>query len=354
MTSRERMETVLRGGRPDRIPFVPSIYEHGAAVIGVTPSEASQDPGLMARAAIESFRRYGHDLITVGIDIYNIEAEAFGCPVRRFTDSSIPAIEGHPLGDTEQLDSSSLAIPREASSNRLGLIVEACRTAMREVGEETVVYACMGGPFSQAVELRGFDRLVADMLETPEAVHALLEKTTALSIAHALRLSQTGVGVNIYESWATLPLISPAIFRDFVVPYEKRIVRAVREKHSTPGPAVIMGGDTSALIDFFIETGTSLVVADYMTDFTFMRTRLAAAGSSMVIRGCLDPKKIGRGDWAGLAEPIQALARKARGLDAYAWGCGCVPLTTPRENVLRFKELCLAADPGAVDPTVRG
>jgi len=26
----------------------------------------------MARAAVESYRRYGHDLITVGIDIYNI------------------------------------------------------------------------------------------------------------------------------------------------------------------------------------------------------------------------------------------------------------------------------------------
>jgi len=38
----------------------------------VTPSQASLDPVLMARAAVESYRRYGHDLITVGIDIYNI------------------------------------------------------------------------------------------------------------------------------------------------------------------------------------------------------------------------------------------------------------------------------------------
>ena len=350
MTSRERMETVLRGGRPDRIPFVPSIYEHGAALIGASPSEASRDPDLMARAAIESYRCYGHDLVTVGIDIYNIEAEAFGCPVRRFTDSSIPAVEDHPLGATVRLDPSGLALPREGGANRLGLIVDACRTVMREVGRETMVYACMGGPFSQAVELRGFERLVADLLETPDAVRGLLEKTTALSIAHALRLSESGVGVNIYESWATLPLISPAIFRDFVVPYEKRIVQAVRGRFSTPGPALIMGGDTSALIDLFIEAGSSLVVADYMTDFAFMRTRLAAAGSSMVIRGCLDPKRIERGDWAGLAGPIRALARKARGLDAYVWGSGCVPLSTPRENLLRFKQMCLSADPDAEDP----
>ncbi len=346
MNSLERMNLVFNGKKPDRVPFVPSIYEHGAAVIGVAPSQASMDADLMARAAVDSFLIYGHDLITVGIDIYNIEAEAFGCPVKRFSDSSIPAIEGHPLGETETLDVSALMIPEEgAAGNRLGLIIDASRKVMQEVGEDTVVYACMGGPFSQAVELRGFDRFIMDIYKTPFAVRELLEKTTELSISHACRLSTVGVGVNIYESWATLPLISPDIFRDFVVPYERRIIRAVKEKFSTPAPAVIMGGDTSVLIDFFIEIDTSLVVADYMTDFAFMKKKIEAAGTEMVIRGCLDPKQIERGDWAGLAGPIKALAQKSRGMNNYVWGCGCVPIDTPREYLLRFKEMCLSANP---------
>jgi uroporphyrinogen decarboxylase len=347
VNSLERMKLVLNGARPDRVPFVPSIYEHGAAVIGVTPSQASTDADLMARAAVDSFMAYGHDLITVGIDIYNIEAEAFGCPVKRFSDRSIPAIDGHPLGELEILDAAELRVPEEgARGNRLGLIIDACRRVMREVGEQTVVYACMGGPFSQAVELRGFDRFIMDIYERPSAVHELLEKTTALSISHARRLSSVGVGVNVYESWATLPLISPDIFRDFVVPYEKRIIRAVKERYPTPAPAVIMGGDTSILIDFFIEVGTSLVVADYMTDFSFMKEKIQAAGSGMVIRGCLDPKQIERGDWAALEGPIRTLAQKSKGMNNYVWGCGCVPLDTPREYLLRFKEMCLSADPG--------
>lgn len=346
MNSLERMNLVFNGKKPDRVPFVPSVYEHGAAVIGVTPSQASMDTDLMARATVDSFLVYGHDLITVGIDIYNIEAEAFGCSVKRFIDSSIPAIDVHPLGEMDTLNVSELRVPEEgAAGNRLGLIIDASRKVMQEVGQETVVYACMGGPFSQAVELRGFDKFIIDMYETPSTVHELLEKTTALSVSHVCRLSTVGVGVNIYESWATLPLISPDIFRDFVVPYEKRIIRAVKEKFSTPAPAVIMGGDTSVLIDFFIETDTSLVVADYMTDFAFMKRKIDAAGSGMVIRGCLDPKQIERGDWAGLAGPIKALAQKSRGMNNYVWGCGCVPLDTPREHLLRFKEMCLSVDP---------
>ncbi|MBN2553785.1 MAG: hypothetical protein JXB06_13490 [Spirochaetales bacterium] len=344
MNSLQRMNLVFDGEKPDRVPFVPSIYEHGAAVIGVTPSQASTDADLMARAAVDSFLAYGHDLITVGIDIYNIEAEAFGCPVKRFTDRSIPAIDGHPLGGMDTLDASGLEVPEEgAGGNRLGLIIDASRTVMREVGDRTMVYACMGGPFSQAVELRGFDRFIMDIYERPSTVHELLEKTTALSVSHACRLSSVGVGVNVYESWATLPLISPDIFRDFVVPYEKRVIRAVKEKYTTPAPAVIMGGDTSILIEFFIEVDTSLVVADYMTDFSFMRKKIQSAGSGMVIRGCLDPKQIERGDWEGLERPIETLAQKSAGMNNYVWGCGCVPLDTPREHLLRFKEMCLSA-----------
>ena len=340
----ERMNRVFRGEYPDRTPFVPSIYEHGAAVIGSTPSIASCDAVLMAAAAVESYRAYGHDLVTVGIDIYNIEAEAFGCPVRRFDSHDIPAVYAHPLGARETLNCTDLAIPDEDDGgNRLGLIVEACRRTYAELKDEVPVYACMGGPFSQAVELRGFDRFLMDMVDVPEAAHGLLRKTTELSIQHARRLSAQGVGVNVYESWATLPLISPAIFRDFVVPYEKRIVAEIRSSFDTPAPAVILGGNTSMLIDFFIDIGTSLVVADYMTDFVFMRSKLAEHDSRMVVRGCLDPKRIERGEWKELQVPIDTLAVASADMPNFVWGCGCVSIGTTKENLLRFKDVCLEA-----------
>ena len=92
MTSRDRMERASRGEAGDRTPFVPSIYEHGAAVLGRSPGEVSRDADLMARAAVESYRRYAHDLVTVGIDIYNVEAEAWGCAVSRGEGTSVPGV----------------------------------------------------------------------------------------------------------------------------------------------------------------------------------------------------------------------------------------------------------------------
>ena len=200
----------------------------------------------------------------------------------------------------------------------------------------------MGGPFSQAVELRGFENLIIDMLDSPDAVSALLDKTTELSVDQARRLSQRGVGVYLYESWATLPLIAPDIFETFVVPYNKRIITAVRDEFATPPPAVIMGGDTALLIDLFIEAGTSLVVADYNTDFDLIKSRIASR--PMIVRGCADPKMIERGDWCGLETALDTLARKAAGMPNFVWGCGCVSYNTPVDHVLRFKDMCLAAD----------
>ena len=337
----DRMNAVLAGQAVDRWPWIPSVYEHGARLLEKSPGEVSRDAQLMSEAALTAYRIYQHDLVTVGIDIYNIEAEAFGCPLSDGAGKSIPGVTAHPLG-SGNLEPEKLAIPEPGSDNRLGLIADAVDRVIGQIGGEVWVYACMGGPFSQAVELRGFEALIGDIYENPSAVHSLLDRTAKLSVQQACRLSAKGAGVNLFESWATLPLIDPSIFQNFVVPYNKRVIDIVRGRYSTPPPAVIMGGDTARLIDFFLQAGAGLIAADYMTDFAFMRARLG--DHPMIIRGCVDPKMIERGQWDKLEAMIDKLAEKAAGMTRFVWGCGCVSYDTPPESLLQFKQLALAAD----------
>ena len=145
----------------------------------------------------------------------------------------------------------------------------------------------------------------------------------------------------MYESWATIPLIDPDIFATFVVPYNKQVIAAIRQKFQTPPPAIVMGGNTSILMGFFVEAGSSLVVADYNADFDFIRTK--TVGRDMLVRGCVDPKVIERGGWDEVSLAVETLARKACGMQNFLWGCGCVSYNTPPEHVLRFKDMCLAA-----------
>ena len=339
MTSIERFESILRGIFPDRIPFVPSIYEHGAAVLRKRPADVSHDPELMANAALESYALYNHDLVTVGIDVYTVEVEAFGCDISSPKDFSIPGVVNHPLSRERLLDPESLQVPKTNGTNRLALIAEASKKVYSEIGDHVWVYGCMSGPFSQAVELRSFEKLLMDVEQSPNLVHELMEKTTELSINQAKSISQQGCGVYVSESFATIPLISPKIFKHFVVPYHKKIIASIRGEFSTPPPAVIMGGNTAILIDFFIEAGSAFAVADFNTDFEFVKSKTER--KDIIIRGCVDPKIIERGDWEQLERAVVTLVKKARGMINFVWGCGCVSYNTPGEHLLRFKKMCL-------------
>ncbi len=341
LTNRERMDRLLKGQVPDRVPFVPSVYEHGARLIKLPPGPVSRDAELMAQAALKAYELYQHDIVTVGIDIYNIEPQAFGCEVSQAEDGSVPGVKTHPLADAASCDIGQLAIPQVDESNRLGTIEVASRRVYEEIGEKVWVYACMSGPFSQAVELRGFEQLILDTIEDPPLVHRLLERTTELTKQQASRLSATGCGVNLYESWATIPLITPALFDEYVVPYNRQVIEMIRSHYRTEPPAVIMGGNINLLVDFFIEVDTSLMAVDYKADIDLIKSR--TAGRNIIIRGCVDPKLIEREDWDALQESIDQLARKSRDINNFVWGCGCVTYDTSAENLLRFKDMCLRA-----------
>ncbi len=341
LSNRERMDRIAQGQAPDRVPFVPSVYEHGARLIEKAPGPTSRDATLMAQAALKAYELYQHDIVTVGIDIYNIEPQAFGCEVSRGANGAIPGVKSHPLAQASRRKIDRLAIPQVDGSNRLGVIEEACRKVYEEIGEKVWVYACMSGPFSQAVELRGFEQLIVDTIENPELVHRLLERTTELTKQQAARLSKTGCGVNLYESWATIPLITPAMFGEYVVPYNRQVIDMVASHYSTEPAAVIMGGNINLLADFFVEVGTSLMAVDYKADFDLVRSKTAEA--NIIIRGCVDPKLIEREDWDTLQDSIDELARKSRDMHKFVWGCGCVTYDTPAANLLRFKDMCLNA-----------
>jgi len=77
--------------------FCPSVYEHAARIIGKSPWEISRNGRLLSQAHIETFRLYNHRPIVAGIDIYNLEAEAYGATVNRPAGTGVPAIVSHSL-----------------------------------------------------------------------------------------------------------------------------------------------------------------------------------------------------------------------------------------------------------------
>src|SRR5271169_2435987 len=64
-----------------KIPFSPAIYEHAARFVGRTPWEVSRDPELLFEAHRRAWLEYRHTPVCVGIDIYNLETEAYGAKI---------------------------------------------------------------------------------------------------------------------------------------------------------------------------------------------------------------------------------------------------------------------------------
>jgi len=135
-----------------KIPFMPTILEHTAGIVGISPSMAARDASKMAQAHIAAYELYGHDAVTIGIDIYNIEAEALGCEVRYHDDFSIPGIVTHPLASEFSLKE----IVFSTDKGRITDVLEAIDKVNGKIGRETRVGAAICGPFSIAVELYGY------------------------------------------------------------------------------------------------------------------------------------------------------------------------------------------------------
>ncbi|MHC4363221.1 MAG: uroporphyrinogen decarboxylase family protein, partial [Planctomycetota bacterium] len=81
MSPKERVRLALQGRETDRPLFCPAIYEHMAKLVGRSPSEVSRSAGLLEQAVLAEYETYAPDMLTVGIDIYNVEAEALGSEV---------------------------------------------------------------------------------------------------------------------------------------------------------------------------------------------------------------------------------------------------------------------------------
>ncbi len=326
MTSRERFAALARGEPVDRLPFAPTVLEHSAAVIGRTPSECARDGRLLADAQVAAWRAYGHDLVTVGIDVYNLEAEALGCEVRFHEDRSVPGIVSHPLAVPSRLPDLTF----DKARGRIGPTLAAAADVLARIGSDVPVSMGICGPFSIAVELRGYERLMEDCADDPDRARGLIDALLEHQCRYCDAILAEGLGVTVFESWATPPLLSPALYAAFAAPAETSLVRHLRNRGAATAPLVI-GGDTTAVVDAILATGTTLLVADSSVDLGgFLRK---ASALDRTLRGNLDPKRLASSTPEHLLSLVDAMLDIAGGYRRFLVGTGVVSYDTPPENL---------------------
>jgi uroporphyrinogen decarboxylase len=317
--------------------FAPSVYEHAARVIGASPWDVSRDVRLLAKGHAEAYYLYQHRPIVVGIDIYNLEAEAYGAVVRRASGNGIPAIQEHPLSTARELIDLEPFDPK--SAGRIPLAIEAA---------ERVVAACPGadvrvplsGPFSIAANLMGFENLLSEVQTAPDLVAQALMSLVTGQVDFCREIVRHGLGIAFFESAAAPPLLSPANFRDLELPALKAIMGKTSGLVSHLVPC-IMGGDTLPILDHLLVTGTGYVCCPAETNQRGFMEKMKSH-PEVKVRINMDPGPITANDFEAIKKEVNRVIALAPDDRDLCIGTGCLPFEADPQMVLKTKEYILS------------
>ncbi len=317
--------------------FAPSVYEHAARVIGESPWDVSRDVRLLAKGHAEAYRLYQHRPIVVGIDIYNLEAEAYGAVVGRASGNGIPAIHEHPLSTAQELIDLEPFDPK--SAGRIPMVIEAA---------ERVLAACpgadvrvpLGGPFSIAANLMGFESLLYEVHTAPDLVAEALMSLVAGQVEFCKEIVRHGLGIAFFESAAAPPLLSPANFRDLELPALRAIMAQTSVLVSHPVPC-IMGGDTLPILDHLLATGTGYVCCPAETNQRGFMEKMKSH-SEVKVRINMDPGPITANDFNAIRKEVDRVIAVAGNRPDLCIGTGCLPFEADPQMVLKTKEYVLS------------
>lgn len=316
-----------------KLQFAPSVYEHAAALIGRSPWEVSRDADLMFAAHRAGYLEYGQAPVVVGIDIYNLEAEAYGGVVVEPSGSGIPAIVEPVVASVRQGLALRAFDPRR--DGRIAMAVDAARRLAREFPDADVRIP-VSGPFSIAVSLRGITSLMLDVADDPGATAAWLMLLAENQRAFCEFIIEAGLDVAFFESAAAPPMLSPHQFHDIELPALERAMAVAASIAGHPVPCV-MGGDTTPILDDILSTGTGYVVCPFEAPDQAAWLAKTSGRPDVVVRINMDLRIITRGPDAAILREVDRVLALATARPNCVLGTGALPYETPPANVKLIK-----------------
>jgi uroporphyrinogen decarboxylase len=325
---------VRKGERDDvSIPFSISVYEHAARLIHRSPWQVSRDAELLWRAHRAAYLLYQHFPVVVGIDIYNLEAEAYGCAIHRPGANGIPAITRPRFSSLRE----ALALePFDPSrAGRIPMVIGAAKRLAAEFPEADIRVP-VSGPFSIATSLLGLDALLSTVATDPATAREFLTRLIPGQLAFAREVMAAGLDVAFFESAAAPPLLSPSQFREVELPALRATMGEVAAAAGHPVPCII-GGDTEPIIDYMMETGTDFVICPAETDREQFLRHMEAY-PEVRVRVNLDPRVYTWGTREEILAEVDRVIALAQGRPNLLLGTGAVPYETPPENLLLIRD----------------
>jgi uroporphyrinogen decarboxylase len=317
-----------------KIAFTPAIYEHAARFVGRSPWAVSRDSDLLFEAHRRAYLEYQHQVIAVGIDIYNLEAEAYGARVEKPEDDAIPAIHQPLLATLEA--GLELAAFDPACDGRIAMVLKTGQRLKREFPGADVRIP-VAGPFSLAFNLRGISNLCEDAILRPVETTQLLMHLAENQAVLCRAIAQAGLDIAFFESAAAPPILSPKQFRGVELPALQRMLSLAAECVGHPVPC-IMGGNTYPILPELLSTGTNFLVCNVETNQQAFVETVWRTHPHVKIRVNLDPGVVACPEPERIYRAIDHLLAIVGDRTNCVMGTGALPYETPFENLRLIRQ----------------
>lgn len=246
MNSVERVQAALRRQIPDRVPILEFVVDEKVARAAV--------PG--CRDAADAMDRLDLDAVCCGAHFLHVQENADGTYMDEWGVTYLPGPEvtPHPLAGPirSMADAKRYRTPDPAAPHRLGKLPDLVRRYKRR---RAIVFHHRAA-FMWSAYLLGLDQILMDLLAEPEKVELLMDKVLACNLAIVRCAIRAGAEIIVLgDDYAGNqgPMMSPAMFRHFILPRLERMVDLIHEegalciKHSD--------GNLYSLLDMIVSAG---------------------------------------------------------------------------------------------------
>lgn len=259
MTSRERVREAMNLRQPDRVPVMCQLsIGHMLLQLGTPPVEFWHDPALFADGLVKLRAQYDFDGILVSLHGHDPEW-------RRKISSRRPSDDGEIVTFT---DGHEMMYPPDDLPRPPGGVPRASKTisefdlgdlpktltyipvsgglhfqlhpdhlfdifpSLREkIGPDYSLHGEVTSPFDYFLDMFGYQDGLMNLIDDPEKSKAILSHFAGLVSRLASEMCETDIdAVKISSPFAGGGFISRGFYEEFIVPYESRIIRAIREK----------------------------------------------------------------------------------------------------------------------------
>lgn len=344
--SRELVLAHLAGRPVDRLPAMPITMMFAARLAGIPYRDYCLDHRLLARAQTLVAERFGFDHVSAISDPTR-EACDLGATVAWFPDQP-PAMDDMRALLADPATLAGLRVPDPLGGGRMTDRVRGLELLRATEGAARIVEGWVEGPCAEAADLRGISTLMLDFADDPAFVGDLFDFTTRLGIAFARSQVEAGADI-IGIGDAAASLVGPGIYREVVLPFERRLVDAIHGMGARVRLHIC--GNMRRSVEAMATLGADVIDLDSLVPLGPARS---AAGRDQVLLGNLNPvTELMSSTPDAVTGRVRTCHREAG--PRYVVGAGCeVPAATPHENVEALVAYARSTRPDDVPPGESG